>query len=395
MTALRVKLLTEENAMSSRFQIRIFGPHQSIDLPGKNPWSKWSALGIDEHGDTINIHKRFFGDATPRARAIQLLHSKLTDGVIVDVNTQCARGKGCKATTRDARYDSGTSRVSLEITEKTEYKILPSGHPLQKKIPARPKVMISLAEFTKFQDSRRVNLCGVIQSVHDPKNVLVKASGQKAEKDERVVEVKIIDDTLTGVTLSVWAEQCEQFKDKEGLFAAIYNANYKSTEKAKTLQTTNETVVRFITTADGIQAREDAMITKAKELQGASATQSATVYSGSGSKQHVQGSLRLVCVNTLVLASEIRTDLPEKGFHLEGVVCKLADRDNLVVDGRLWAKLTLVDASQQINLYATEDALLSLSGLRNKEDFLKAVEDSSLFLPRAALRVSRTITACM
>ena len=133
------------------------------------------------------------------------------------------------------------------------------------------KITKSLAEIREFQDSRRVNLCGVIQSVHAPKNVVVKASSTKAEKDEQVVEVKIIDDTLTDVTLSAWAEQGETFKNKEGVFAAIYNANYKVDEKAKSLQTMNETVVRFITAADGIQPREDAMITKAKELEGASA----------------------------------------------------------------------------------------------------------------------------
>ena len=141
MAVLKVKLLSEENAMSSRFQARIFAASKVDDLPGrKGPWSKWSCLAIDESGDTITISKKFFGEAKTRERAIAQLHSKLPDGVIIDVNPKGNKGKGCKATTRDARYESSTSKVSLEFTDHTEYQVLASSHALHKTIPKRAKI---------------------------------------------------------------------------------------------------------------------------------------------------------------------------------------------------------------------------------------------------------------
>ena len=92
------------------------------------------------------------------------------------------------------------------------------------------------------------------------------------------------------------------------------------------LQTTDATIARVIKHPDGIDEREDNMIKNATALKAQQPSCSATVvFSGSGSKKFVLGTLRVVTVKALALAQELRRELPEKGFQMQCAMCQLAD----------------------------------------------------------------------
>ena len=389
MAAVRVRLLTEENSMSSRVQLRIFGSAQQKDIPGKNTWAKWSALAIDEHGDTILVQKPFFG--LNQIKEMEQWSKQYVDGTVIDINHGAIKNSGCKGISKDCRYDSSMSKIALEFTNKSEVRILPGTNALAKKIPLRPKINQNLANIKEYKAERKVNVCGVVQILEASKLVKVPATSRQKEKDEDVAVLHLIDNTKTGADISLWDQLDKKFVDKIGKFVAIYNLKFKVTPNGQSMQTGHDTIIRFVEAPDGINPREDDMIRAAATLQKTECDQKATSYAGNGSRRLVEGPLRLVCVKALAHALDIRTDLPEAGFQAEGVICKLADRENLTVEGRLWTKLTLIDCSGQVTLFATEKALLALSDCEDATAFVKQVEDGSLKLPRACVRVSRSI----
>ena len=147
--------------------------------------------------------------------------------------------------------------------------------------------------------------------------------------------------------------------------------------------------VMIVTEGKCINDRESKLLEGTQEIQTAGATQTATKHV---STADVSGDLRIVVAKALALSQHINKDLPETAWQIEGMVWDLDDPENLTTkDGRLWAKLQLRDASGELVLYATQAALLGMTNLSTKEEFLQCVESNSLERCRIVGRVHRSV----
>ena len=378
-----LKMLSAETAVRSRLKVRIFKPTVSKDLKSTGGlWNKWSATAIDSEGDTALIFRKFFGSAIDREKNLKKHCDATADGCVVVINPAC-KSQGCKGSPKEILYNSTSAVTSLEITGTTVLSLQNGGDTA---IPKRPRVRKTLAQQMDANSQRRVDVCGIVR------NVTTETTEAKNGKDARpFTVVEIIDNSGVGAHLTLWQPldtECDS--GAIGTFLVAYNMKLALSPQGKQLQSTDDTVVMKFVHKDKVNPREDDMIARADGLKAEIPSAFVTFYEGTGTQKFVQGPLRLVCVKTLALAAEVRSSLPEQGFQLEGVYCRLTDEENVSFQNRLWTKLLLTDASGQYSVFATEKALLGMSGLQ-KDKFIEACKDGSLHLHRSSIRVSRSL----
>ena len=115
----------------------------------------------------------------------------------------------------------------------------------------------------------------------------------------------------------------------------------------------------------------------------------ATSYAGSAD---VSGPLRVMCCRAIALAQECEVVFAEQAWHLESAVWDWTDaEDKINANGRQWARVTLKDASGQVTLFASEEALLQMTHCHDKDEFMKAFEQDVLPRHRIQGRVHRSI----
>lgn len=378
-----LKVLNADIAVRSRLKVRIFHPTVTENLPSSSgQWTKWSAIVIDKDGQTALCIKRIFGTLDERAKRLTKHQENFPAGSVVVINPNNRSNQGCKGSPKISEYNSTSASTSLEITLSTVMRLEKDDG----SIPKRPMIRKSLADYLKTVNSRRVNVCGVVRNVSAES---IEAKNGKEARPYTVVE--IIDDSGTGAHLSLWPPfNARCGSDDIGKYLSAYNLKLAVSAKGKQLQSTDDTVTIVLDKADNILEREDAMIQKADSLRHQQPSELLTYYEGGGTGKLTQGMLRLVCVKALALAAEVRGDLPESGFQLEGVYPRLMDAEEIMYNDRLWTKVSLSDASGQTSIFATEKALLSMSSLQ-KEKFTEACKDGTCHLHRSSLRVSRSL----
>ena len=404
MAPIQCKLLSAAAAPGAHIQVRVFGGRVEHIQGTKNPFSKWVALAIDSKGNTASIYKKFFGDSRNPDASNWL--SKLPSGTCVDINPESAKGKGCKGNDKNQQYTCATGPVDIEIVSKTNLKIIDEAN-LTAPIPKRPVVFFQCSKLPKLTTEKRIAICGIVQEVKPLEHKPVQQTARKQPKrgqqapnetevatEERPVSsIKILDDSDTDAWISFWGDFASEIFTV-GEFVALYQIKVRISPDGNIAQSTDDTVIVQVGTApDHVSAREDAIISQAQRLQATVSTTSGTrqQIGGGGAAALVEGKLRLVAVKTVAIADDIKHNTQEKGFHLEGVSSTVDDTDNITnSDGRLWTKLNIIDTSSKFTCYATEEALLQLSGL-SVDQFKVAAENGDIPLPRANLRISRLL----
>ena len=95
------------------------------------------------------------------------------------------------------------------------------------------------------------------------------------------------------------------------------------------------------------------------------------------------------CIGARMRGGLCRTSLAP---HLKSAVWDWTDaEDKINANGRQWARVTLKDASGQVTLFASEEALLQMTHCHDKDEFMKAFKQDVLPRHRIHGRVHRSI----